>query len=170
MILWHTGVTLVLFLRIFKDRNADLRFLLIGSLIPDIVDKFLYLVLITDDSRTYGHTLIFAVVVLFIIMIGTKRDNENRKRYLLIPIALLFHLLLDEMWMFKETLFWPLFNASFSINMSSADSLLDLLIISVGKIEILLKEIIGAVCFFISLNHEKSFKNNLSNFFKSGKF
>ena len=89
-------------------------------------------------------------------MIGTKRDNENRKSYLLIPIALLFHLLLDEMWMFKETLFWPLFNASFSINMSSADSLFDLLIISVGKIEILLKETIGAVCFFISLNHEKS--------------
>ena len=72
--------------------------------------------------------------------------------------------------MYKETLFWPLFNASFSINMSSADSLLDLLIISVGKIEILLKEIIGAVCFFISLNHGKSFKNNLSNFIKSGKY
>ena len=39
MILWHLGVTLILFIWIYKDTNADLRFLLIGSLIPDIVDK-----------------------------------------------------------------------------------------------------------------------------------
>ena len=170
MILWHIGVTLLLFLWIFKDRNADLRYLLIGSLTPDIVDKFLYLLSITDNSRTYGHTLIFAVLVLFTIMIGLKRDNEHRKSYLLIPIGILFHLLLDEMWMFKETLFWPLFNATFSINMTSANSLFELLIISVSKIEILLKEVIGAICFFVSLNQGKNFKNNLRNLFKSGKF
>ena len=170
MILWHSGATLLLFIWIFKDRNADLRFLLVASLVPDLIDKTLYLFFITNDSRTYGHTLIFAVLVLFIIMIGTNRKNEKRKKYLLIPIALLFHLILDEMWMFKETLFWPLFNGSFSTNMSSANSLFELIIISVNKVEIIVKEIIGAICFFISLNQQNNFKNNLKNLIKFGKY
>ena len=110
MIFWHLGVTLFLFVWIFKDKNADLRFLLIGSLLPDIIDKTLYLFSFTNNSRTYGHTLLFAVLSLFAIMIITNRENPKRKSYLLIPIALLFHLVLDEMWMFSETLFWPSFN------------------------------------------------------------
>ena len=170
MIFWHIGVTLFLFLWIFKDRNADLRFLLVASLAPDLIDKALYLFVITNDSRTYGHTLFFTVLVLFIIMIGTNRENEKRRTYLLIPIALLFHLILDEMWMFKETLFWPLFNGSFSTNMSSATSLFELIIISVNKIEIIVKEIIGSICFFISLNQQNNFKNNVKNLIKLGKF
>jgi len=170
MIIWHIGATLLLFLWIFKDRNADLRFLLVASLVPDLIDKTLYLFLITNDSRTYGHTLFFTVLILFIIMIGTNRENEKRKTYLLIPIALLFHLILDEMWMFKETLFWPLFDGSFSINVSSATSLFELIIISINKFEIIFKEIIGLICFFISLNHQNNFKNNFEKLIKFGKF
>ena len=95
MIFWHIGLTLFLFVWIFKDKNADLRFLLIGSLLPDIIDKTLYLFSFTNNSRTYGHTLLFAVFSLFAIMIITNRENPKRKSYLLIPKALLIHLVLD---------------------------------------------------------------------------
>lgn len=170
MIFWHMGLTLFLFLWIFKDKTADLRYLLLGSLLPDIIDKFLYLVTITDNSRTYGHTLLFAVGTLFLIMIVTNRNSTNRKSCLLVPIALLFHLLLDEMWMFKETLFWPIFDGLFSQQLSSANSLFELFIISINKAEVLIKELIGLVCLFFVLNEDRNFKTNFSRLIRTGKY
>ena len=170
MIFWHLGVTLFLFLWIFKDRTADLRYLLVGSLLPDLLDKFLYLVAVTDSSRTYGHTLLLGVLTLFIVMFITNKKNSNRKSYLLVPIALFFHLLLDEMWLFKETLFWPIFDGQFSQHISSADSLLELFIISINKTEILIKEFIGVVCLFFVLNKDRKFKSNFSRIIRTGKY
>ena len=170
MIFWHLGVTLFLFLWIFKDRTADLRYLLVGSLLPDLLDKFLYLVAVTDSSRTYGHTLLLGVLTLFIVMLITNKENSNRKSYLLVPIALLFHLLLDEMWLFKETLFWPIFDSQFSQHISSADSLLELFIISINKTEILIKEFIGVGCLFFVLNKDRKFKSNCSRIIRTGKY
>ena len=170
MIFWHLGSTLFLFLWIFKDRTADLRYLLIGSLIPDLIDKFLYLLAVTDSSRTYGHTLLLAVLSLFFVMLTTHRKNSNRKSYLLVPIALLFHLLLDEMWIFKETLFWPLFNGQFSQHTSTASSLLELFIISINKKEVLIKEFIGIVCLFFALNKDSNFKSNSLRIIRTGKY
>ena len=170
MIFWHLGVTLFLFLWIFKDRTPDLRYLLVGSLLPDLLDKFLYLAAVTDSSRTYGHTLLLGVLTLFIVMLITNKKNSNRKSYLLVPIALFFHLLLDEMWLFKETLFWPIFDGQFSQHISSADSLLELFIISINKTEILIKEFIGIVCLFFVLNKERKFKSNFSRIIRTGKY
>ncbi len=170
MIFWHLGLALFLFVWIFRDKSADLRYLLVGSLLPDIIDKTLYLFLFTNNSRTYGHTLLFAVLSLFAIMIITNRENPKRKSYLLVPIALLFHLVLDEMWMFSETLFWPLFNGMFSPSSSSADSLIELFIISINKTEVIVKEIMGMVFFFVSINEKKSFRANLFNLIKTGKY
>ncbi len=170
MIFWHLGLTLFLFIWIFRDKNADLRYLLVGSLLPDIIDKTLYLFLLTNNSRTYGHTLLFAVFSLFAIMILTSRDNPKRKSYLLIPIALLFHLVLDEMWMFSETLFWPSFSGKFSAPSSSADTLLELFIISINKTEVIVKEITGMLFFFVSINQNMSFRTNLVNLIKTGKY
>ena len=170
MIFWHIGLTLFLFVWIFKDKNADLRFLLIGSLLPDIIDKTLYLFSFTNNSRTYGHTLLFAVFSLFAIMIITNRENPKRKSYLLIPIALLFHLVLDEMWMFSETLFWPSFNGLFSASNSSANSLVELFLISINKTEVIIKEITGMFFLFISLNQNMNFRINLMNLIKIGKY
>ena len=170
MIFWHLGVTLCLFLWIFKDRTSDLRFLLLGSLLPDFIDKFLYLISVTDNSRTYGHTLLFAVVALFFVMLITNREHSNRKSFLLVPIALLFHLLLDEMWMFKETLFWPIFSGVFSEHITSAESLLELFIISIGKAEVLIKEFFGLACLFLALNENKNFKNNFLRLIKTGNY
>jgi membrane-bound metal-dependent hydrolase YbcI (DUF457 family) len=170
MIFWHLGATLFLFLWIFKDRTADLRYLLVGSLLPDLLDKFLYLVVVTDSSRTYGHTLLLGVLTLFIVMFITNKENSNRKSYLLVPIALFFHLLLDEMWLFKETLFWPIFDGQFSQHISSADSLLELFIISINKTEILIKEFIGVVCLFFVLNEDRKFKSNFSRIIRTGKY
>ncbi len=170
MIFWHLGVTLFLFLWIFKDRTADLRYLLIGSLLPDLIDKFLYLVEVTDNSRTYGHTLLLAVWTLFIVMFITNKNSSNRKSYLLVPIALLFHLLLDEMWLYKETLFWPIFSGQFSQHISSANSLLELFIISINKAEVLIKEFIGAGFLFFALNEDREFKRNFSRIIRTGKY
>ena len=99
-------------------------------------------------------------------MIITNRENPKRKSYLLIPIALLFHLVLDEMWMFSETLFWPSFNGLFSASNSSANSLVELFLISINKTEVILKEITGMFFLFISLNQNMNFRINLMNLIK----
>ena len=40
ILFWTSGLSIYLFLYIFKDKNADLRFIIFGSLFPVIFDHF----------------------------------------------------------------------------------------------------------------------------------
>ena len=42
ILFWTSGLSIYLFLYIFKDKNADLRFIIFGSLFPVIFDSILY--------------------------------------------------------------------------------------------------------------------------------
>ncbi len=108
-----TNVNPVSSTRRFVNR-LDLRLLFVGSLLPDIIDKPLGLILLSREigyGRIYAHTLIFLLIISTIgIMVYRRRGREW---ILTLALGVLSHLILDEMWAYPRTLFWPVYGLSF---------------------------------------------------------
>src|ERR1035437_2524028 len=90
-----------------KMREIDYRFALLGSLLPDIIDKPLWMFpSLHWDGRGYAHTFIFNFVLLLSGIVVLK---QFRQMWLLIlSLCSFIHLVLDQMWANPTTLWWPL--------------------------------------------------------------
>ena len=94
--------------------RLDYRLLLLGSMLPDILDKPLGTWLMADvlsNGRIFGHTLLFSLILLGVgvyLFAGYRRAG-----ILSLALGSLAHLGLDQMWLQAETLLWPLFGWSF---------------------------------------------------------
>ncbi len=94
--------------------RIDIRLLLIGSLLPDIIDKpigrFLF-------RETFNNGSIFCHTLLFLIVItagGLYLYRYRNKTWLLaLSFGTFIHLILDGMWLAPQTLLWPLYGFSF---------------------------------------------------------
>jgi len=115
MLLWHAGATVAIARYTFRDDRMDLRMLLLGALIPDIVDTPIGLLFYgrLHSVRLFTHGLLLAAAVMVIVVMSTRRGRP-RKTWMPLAIGLLLHVLLDAMWLDPETLWWPLFGWSFS--------------------------------------------------------
>ncbi len=116
MLFWHVGGSVLLFRYLFRDPAVDLRFLALGAVVSDLIDKPIGRIIWADEFQTgriYGHTLAFFVLVLTLVMVATRRGTVARKRGVALAVGVMFHLLLDGMWVLPETLFWPLFGWEF---------------------------------------------------------
>jgi inner membrane protein len=94
--------------------QIDLRFLLLGALLPDIIDKPLGYIFFRDElgsGRTIAHTLLFVVVITLAGLLVYRLQHKNW--LLVISAGTLAHLVLDQMWRMPHTLFWPFLNAPF---------------------------------------------------------
>ena len=86
----------------------DYRFLLLGSLLPDIIDKPLWLFtgsIFQWDGRGYSHTFLFSFVLLIAGLILALRGNKTQ--LLTVAAGSFFHLILDAMWQNPTALWWP---------------------------------------------------------------
>ena len=108
MFFWHIGLSISFFRYVFKDFSADLRFLITGVILPEIIYISLKLMNFSELYSQIGHTLLFAIFSLFLVMIFTKRDTQLRRNSLLVSIGIFLHLLFDFMWLRQEVLFFPL--------------------------------------------------------------
>ena len=90
--------------------RVDIRLLLIGSLLPDIVDKPLGLFLLRDtfaSGRIFCHTLLFLIVIT---LVGLYLYRSRKKTWLLVlSFGTFTHLILDAMWRTPRTFHWPLY-------------------------------------------------------------
>jgi membrane-bound metal-dependent hydrolase YbcI (DUF457 family) len=95
-------------------RLVDIRVLLIGSLLPDIIDKPLGHLIFRhalSNGRVYAHTLLF---LLLITAGGGWLYRRSRRTWLAaLSFGTATHLLLDEMWLEPHTLLWPFFGFAF---------------------------------------------------------
>jgi inner membrane protein len=96
-------------------RYGDLRFLILGSLLPDIVDKPVGYWLM-GSGKMFCHTLLFLILISIAGLYIWRRHNKTW--LLLISAGDLTHIILDGMWLNYRTLFWPLYGWSFPINVS----------------------------------------------------
>ena len=147
---WASFISIFLFRYIFKDYKADMRYLLLGTLFPRILDLILN---ITDNYQFIGHSLFFSIILFFLIMISTNRNTIFRKNSLLACIGMFFYLFLSFTWLNQSIFLYPLFSDSNSNFLLSRN------------VEIILS-IIGVVYFLFKIKNLTNFKY----FLKSGLF
>ena len=152
MIIWTSSISIFLFRYIFKDYSADLRFIILGSLYPLILDSLSYNFGISNKTQFLGHSLLFNVSLFFLIMIITKRGSKIRSNALLFSIGAFLYLVLSFTWTNQSVFLYPFFeNEQNFIVLSS-------------QIEIVLN-LIGILYLIIKF---KNFEN-LKLFLKNGK-
>lgn len=118
MLFWHLGGSLFLFRYLFRDPAVDVRFLMAGAVLPDLLDKPTGLVFgagFFGTGRIFGHTLVFFAVLLAAVLLLTRRGKPSRKRWMALAVGVMFHLLLDGMWTLRDTLLWPFFGWEFPV-------------------------------------------------------
>lgn len=94
--------------------RLDIRLLLLGSLLPDIIDKPVGHFFFRDtfsNGRLFAHTLLFVVVISF----AGLYLYRSRGRFWLLVLAFgaFAHLVFDQMWRIPQTLLWPLYGFAF---------------------------------------------------------
>lgn len=95
-------------------RHIDIRILLIGSLLPDVIDKPTGLFFFREtfsNGRIFSHTLLF----LFLITVAALYFHMHYGKTWLLALSFgtLTHLMFDQMWRTPRTLFWPLLGPNF---------------------------------------------------------
>lgn len=103
----HAGLTIAAARAV--DRDVDPRWAAALALIPDLLDKpgaRLWPALVHHNTRNFGHTLLFALLVGAALLIWKRRP----KAALVLWGCYAGHFLLDAMWLDGNpaVLFWPL--------------------------------------------------------------
>ncbi len=120
MVLWRLGAILWLFRWIFKDPKVDLRFLLFGAVVPDLIDMPIGTLILEDRyaaSELWAHSLLLPSVYMALVLLATRR-GRRRRAFMAVGVAWLFHLLLDGMWADPEIFFWPFFGLDLPVGQS----------------------------------------------------
>ncbi|HEU5300830.1 MAG TPA: hypothetical protein VFW06_01200 [Acidimicrobiia bacterium] len=107
MLLWYTGVSVLLVANVFRSVGIDYRLVAGGALLPLVVD-------LPVGHRWFGHTLAFPVALLVVAMIGTLgRPRLLRRRLLCIPIGVFCGLILSGAFSNSDLFLWPLGGTDF---------------------------------------------------------
>ncbi|MBI2979978.1 MAG: metal-dependent hydrolase [Chloroflexi bacterium] len=89
--------------------RIDYRLVVLGSLLPDIIDKPVWFIAGTHVSlsgRAYAHTLLFNLALLVTALVLIK----HQKPWLLVlSLSSFMHLVFDRLWTNPVVLLWPLF-------------------------------------------------------------
>ena len=113
MILWHMGLATLITYMTLGRRRIDYRFILIGAVLPDIVDGILGLFFFDGPSgRWAAHSLAVVIFIAVAIILFTR--GERRLSLFGIAVGWLLHLVGDGMWQAPFTFFWPAFGFRFS--------------------------------------------------------
>lgn len=110
MILWFAGMSLVAAWVVFRDPAFDHRLVVVGALLPDVVDGALAA---TGVSGPWpAHTLVASGGLLVGVMVGTRGRRRLRRGLLALPIGALLHLVLDGAWTDAGVFWWPFLGTS----------------------------------------------------------
>jgi hypothetical protein len=105
--LWYVCLSVAGVAMVFQSRGIDYRLVALGSLLPLVVD-------IPFGYRAYGHTLLFAVALLTLVMIATiGRSRLLRRRLLCLPIGVFAGLVLSGAFLNADLFWWPFLGRSF---------------------------------------------------------
>ena len=138
---------------------------LLGSLLPDIIDKPVWLFTTSDifpGGRDYSHTLVFNMA-LFIA--GLVLIRYKKSWLLIISLSSFMHLILDQMWNNLGALLWPLLGPL--PKRDTIDWLSNIIQALLLQPEIYVSEIVGlAVILFFAYRLVK--KKDIISFIRNG--
>ena len=112
MILWHLATALFGFRWVFRDPDADLRWLMAGALAPDVLDLPIG-TLVYSTPEVFAHSLAGVMVVGVAVLLSTDRRGRMRRNLMVMTAGWLIHLLADGIWLEPAVLWWPLAGWSF---------------------------------------------------------
>lgn len=100
MVFGHLGLTMLPLL-LNRETHWDVRLLVLGAFLPDIIDKPIgHLLLPQNNGRIIGHTLLFAIsLVLF---------SAFFRKMAPLAFGVAFHQLLDGVFTDPQGALWPL--------------------------------------------------------------
>jgi membrane-bound metal-dependent hydrolase YbcI (DUF457 family) len=108
MALWYAALSVLGVAVVFRSSGVDYRLVMLGALLPAALD-------VGVGHRAFGHTMVFAVATLAVVMVVTiGRSRLLRRRLLCVPIGILCGLVLSGAFTERRELWWPLFGARFS--------------------------------------------------------
>jgi len=94
--------------------HIDIRLLLLGSLLPDIIDKPVgqfFFRKTFSNGRIFCHTLLFLTLIT---LTGFYLYQNRSKTWLLVlSFGTGMHLVQDQMWLYRQTLLWPGYGFAF---------------------------------------------------------
>jgi hypothetical protein len=94
-------------------RRIDYRYILVGAVLPDVIDGVLGLFLFDGPAgRWIAHSVVAVIAVAVAIILGLR--GEWRLAVFGIAVGWLLHLVADGMWEAPFTFFWPAFGLEFS--------------------------------------------------------
>jgi inner membrane protein len=130
--------------------RADLLFVAIGSMLPDIIDKPVGEIVYGTPSmgRIFAHTL------LFLLLLAGAALCTRDLRLASLCGGVLVHLSLDFMWNSPVILFWPMLGGFPTAPYLDTLSYLQMLLLGLGRPIVLLPELLG-LAYFIFLAVEK---------------
>ena len=106
VILWFVASAVLTVKFVFNDLRFDYRLLVVGVLLPDVVD-------IGFGGARVLHTLAFSVGLMTLIMFVTRRGSSLRRRTLPLAIGTFLHLVFDGAFANTDVFWWPVTGASF---------------------------------------------------------
>jgi hypothetical protein len=106
VLLWFVGTSVLAVWSVFRDPRIDYRLVIVGALLPDIVDA-------PFGGARVGHTLVFSVALLVVVMAATVGRRPARRRLLAIPIGSFLHLVFDGAFTSAHVFWWPFGGLSF---------------------------------------------------------
>jgi hypothetical protein len=106
VLLWFLGGALVITWLVFHDPAIDYRVLLLGVLLPDLIDGLF------GGARVL-HSVTFSIVLLVVVMLATIGHRAARRRWIFLPIGTFLHLVLDGAFTRTKVFWWPFTGWSF---------------------------------------------------------
>jgi len=100
MFLWFVGTGVLTVWFVFTDPRFDYRLLLVGVLLPDLID-------VPFGEARWAHSLTVTVGVMALVMIVTAGRKPIRRLLLGLPIGMLLHLVWDGAFSATKVFWWP---------------------------------------------------------------
>ncbi len=100
MIFWFAGTSFLTVWLVFHDPAIDHRLVMIGAILPDIIDGI-------AGGPGVMHSVLGSVVLLVVVMAVTVGRRRLRRQLIALPIGTFLHLVFDGAWGDTHTFWWP---------------------------------------------------------------
>ena len=101
MLLWFVGTSIAAVWFVFRDPQFNFRLVVVGALIPDIIDGI-------GGGAGPMHSVVTVIALLAIVMLITTGRRPVRKPLLAVIIGLFVHLVFDGAFTNTSMFWWPL--------------------------------------------------------------
>ena len=94
MFFWFCGMSVLTVWLVFKDPAIDLRMVILGAVLPDLID-------LPFGGARMAHSVVFPVTVLTVVMLATRGHRHLRRNLVMVAVGL-FGWPLKTIWVMGE--------------------------------------------------------------------